>query len=176
MRLTRNQLNASIAVVLAIAVIALFFFIRTPLVPSTTSTNTNTQQNSGLIVQDELVGTGASAQAGDTVMIDYTGKLQDGTVFDTSIGKTPFSFIVGAGNVIPGMDQGIVGMKEGGKRLLIIPASLGYGSKANGPIPANSTLVFEVTLLKVTPASATPGAAAAPSSSTKYAPEGAAAN
>ena len=174
MRITKDQLNASIAVVLAIAVVAMFFFIRNPLVPSTSSTNTNTQQNNGLIVQDELAGTGTAAQAGDTVMIDYTGKLQDGTVFDTSIGKTPYSFIVGAGNVIPGMDQGIVGMKEGGKRLIIIPPQLGYGAKANGPIPANSTLVFEVSLLKVAPTAA-PGKAT-PSSSTKYAPEGAAAN
>ena len=174
MRLTRNQLNASIAVVLALAVVALFFFIRNPLVPSNSSTQANTQQNSGLIVQDELAGTGRAAAAGDTVMIDYTGKLRDGSVFDTSLGKTPYSFILGSGNVIPGMDQGLVGMKEGGKRLLIIPPALGYGTKANGPIPANSTLVFEVSLIKVTPAAAP--SASTRSSSTKYAPEGAAAN
>lgn len=157
MRLTKNQINASVAVVLAVAVIAVFFFIGNPLIPSTASQQpTSTPSNAGLVVQDETVGTGAAAQVGDTVEIDYTGKLQDGTVFDSSIGKTPLSFILGAGNVIPGMDQGIVGMKVGGKRLLIIPPDLGYGAQANGPIPANSTLIFEVTLDSVTPASATP--------------------
>lgn len=104
-------------------------------------------------MQDEVVGTGAAAQAGDMVSVNYTGKLSDGTVFDTSVGKAPFQFTLGAGQVIPGWDQGLVGMQVGGKRLLIIPPELGYGSVDYGPIPANSTLTFEVELLKITPAS-----------------------
>ena len=107
----------------------------------------------GLVVQDELVGTGAEARYGDTVSVNYTGRLEDGTVFDTSVGKAPFPpFVLGTGYVIPGWDQGLVGMKAGGKRLLIVPPELAYGAQANGPIPANSTLIFEVELVKVTPA------------------------
>lgn len=107
------------------------------------------QNPQGLVVQDQQVGTGATAQAGDTITVNYTGKLQNGTVFDTSVGKQPFVFTLGAGQVIPGWDQGLQGMKVGGKRLLIIPANLAYGSQQVGPIPANSTLIFEVDLLDV---------------------------
>jgi len=103
----------------------------------------------GLVVQDEVVGTGAEARTGDMVSVHYTGKLQNGTVFDTSVGKSPIEFTLGGGYVIPGWDQGLVGMKVGGKRLLIIPPSLGYGGQDYGPIPANSTLIFEVELVKV---------------------------
>ena len=106
----------------------------------------------GLVVQDEVIGTGAEAQAGDTITVHYTGKLEDGTVFETSVGKAPITLPLGLGYVIPGWDQGIVGMKEGGKRLLIIPPSLAYGAEGRGPIPANATLIFEVELVKVTAA------------------------
>ncbi len=104
-------------------------------------------------MQDEVVGTGAAAQTGDILTVNYTGKLANGTVFDTSVGKTPFQFTLG-GNVIPGWNQGLVGMKVGGKRILIVPPSLAYGSSDYGPIPGNSTLTFEVELLNV--ATATP--------------------
>ena len=86
---------------------------------------------------------------GDTVSVNYNGQLEDGTVFDTSVGRAPFSFTLGAGPVIAGWEQGIVGMQVGGKRLLVIPASLGYGAAGYGPIPGNATLVFEVELLSV---------------------------
>ncbi len=102
-----------------------------------------------LVAQDEAVGTGAEAALGSTITVNYTGKFQNGTVFDTSVGKQPFTFQLGAGQVIPGWDQGLQGMKVGGKRLLIIPSSLGYGSQDYGPIPGNSTLIFEVELLNV---------------------------
>lgn len=108
-----------------------------------------------LEVKDEVVGTGALAQAGDSVTVNYVGALTNGTVFDASAnhGTSGFTFTLGAGQVIAGWDQGIAGMKEGGKRMLVIPASLAYGSQSPAPsIPANSTLVFEVELLKVTPA------------------------
>ncbi|MCR4333656.1 MAG: FKBP-type peptidyl-prolyl cis-trans isomerase [Patescibacteria group bacterium] len=105
-----------------------------------------------LQVTDEIVGTGATAVAGDSVTVNYVGSLTNGTVFDASAnhGTSGFTFNLGAGQVIKGWDQGIVGMKEGGKRKLVIPASLAYGDQAvGGVIPANSTLVFEVELLKV---------------------------
>jgi len=102
-----------------------------------------------LIAQDEQVGTGAVARAGDTVSVHYTGRLQNGTVFDSSIGRDPIQFVLGTGQVIPGWDQGLQGMKVGGKRLLVIPPQLAYGAADYGPIPGNSTLIFEVQLVGV---------------------------
>lgn len=104
----------------------------------------------GLKIEDELVGTGAEAVSGKMVTVNYTGTLTDGTKFDSSYDHgTPFSFNLGAGEVIAGWDQGFNGMKVGGKRKLTIPPSLGYGAQAIGAIPPNSTLIFEVELLKV---------------------------
>ena len=111
-------------------------------------TNSRTTE-SGLIIADILNGEGDEASAGQTVTVNYTGTLEDGTQFDTSIGRAPFSFPLGAGRVIKGWDEGVAGMKVGGKRKLVIPPELGYGSRNMGPIPANSTLIFEVELLKV---------------------------
>ena len=113
-----------------------------------TSTDTTTPQ---LTAQDITVGTGDVAEAGETVTVNYVGQFTNGTVFDSSTqpGRSPFTFILGAGQVIKGWDQGIVGMKVGGKRTLIVPPELGYGSTDYGPIPANSTLVFQVELLSV---------------------------
>ena len=100
--------------------------------------------------RDEVVGTGATAEPGDTVTVNYVGALPDGTVFDASANHgQPFTFTLGAGQVIPGWDQGVAGMKEGGTRLLVIPPSLGYGSQSVGSIPPNSTLQFEVQLVSV---------------------------
>ncbi len=122
---------------------------------STETTTTMPNENiTKLQSTDETIGTGATAVAGDTVVVTYIGALTNGTVFDASAKhpntKNGFQFTLGAGQVIKGWDQGIVGMKEGGKRKLVIPASLAYGDQAIGNIiPANSTLVFEVELLKV---------------------------
>ena len=152
--MTPKQLQVCVAVAVALVVIALFFIYGNPLgfMSSTTISDgtTQTAPGNGLVVQDEQVGTGAVAAQGDTVSVDYTGKLQDGTVFDSSIGKTPIQFVLGAGTVIPGWEMGLQGMKVGGKRLLIIPPELAYGSNQVGPIPPNSTLVFEVTLVGTT--------------------------
>jgi FKBP-type peptidyl-prolyl cis-trans isomerase len=106
---------------------------------------------SGLRIQEEIVGTGAEAVAGKVVTVNYTGTLSDGKKFDSSIGREPFSFVLGAGQVIRGWDEGFAGMKVGGKRKLTIPPELGYGNQnvGNGLIPPNSTLIFEVELLDV---------------------------
>ncbi len=119
---------------------------------NTQTTSTTMPTETELKVTDEVVGTGAAAAAGDSVTVNYVGSLTNGTVFDASAnhGTTGFTFVLGVGQVIKGWDQGIVGMKEGGKRKLVIPASMAYGDQAIGNvIPANSTLVFEVELLKV---------------------------
>ena len=101
-------------------------------------------------IEDTQSGTGAAAKDGDQITVDYTGKLQDGTVFDSSVGKTPFQFTLGAGQVIPGWDQGLLGMKVGGKRTLTIPPSLAYGDQgAGGVIPPNATLIFDVELISI---------------------------
>jgi len=106
---------------------------------------------SGLKYTDQQVGTGEEAKAGKTVYVHYTGWLENGTKFDSSHDrKQPFSFALGAGQVIKGWDEGVQGMKIGGKRRLTIPASIGYGSRgAGGVIPPNATLIFEVELLGV---------------------------
>ena len=103
-----------------------------------------------LKIEDIIVGTGAEAKAGDTITVNYKGTLTDGKQFDSSYGKTPFKFKLGAGEVIQGWDQGFAGMKVGGKRKLTIPPDLGYGARGAGAaIPPNSTLVFDVELLDV---------------------------
>ena len=101
-------------------------------------------------IEDLVVGTGATAATGDTVTVNYVGTFTNGQKFDSSYdaGK-PFSFSIGAGQVIKGWDQGVPGMKVGGKRRLTVPPSLGYGSQARGAIPANSTLIFEIELLSI---------------------------
>ena len=105
---------------------------------------------SGLQYRDDVVGTGAEAKAGHHVVVHYTGTLTDGKKFDSSRDRDqPFHFALGAGSVIRGWDEGVAGMKVGGRRTLVIPAELGYGSRGVGPIPANSTLVFDVELIDV---------------------------
>lgn len=105
--------------------------------------------SSGLQYVDLVTGDGREAQVGETAIVHYTGWLEDGTKFDSSVDRgDPFSFRLGAGRVIKGWDEGVVGMKIGTKRKLIIPSDLGYGSRGAGRIiPPNATLIFEVELL-----------------------------
>ena len=119
--------------------------------PGTAGEATWTKTASGLEIQELKIGDGEAAEAGKKVKVHYTGWLLDGTKFDSSVDRgKPFSFRVGAGEVIQGWDEGVAGMKEGGKRKLRIPADLGYGSRgAGGVIPGNATLIFDVELLKV---------------------------
>lgn len=114
-------------------------------------TNQANQQVPGFKKEDIVLGSGEEARAGDSVTVNYVGTLPSGIKFDASAdhGTTGFTFTLGAGQVIKGWDLGVAGMKVGGKRKLTIPAELGYGSMAIGSIPANSTLIFEVELLKV---------------------------
>jgi FKBP-type peptidyl-prolyl cis-trans isomerase FkpA len=116
-----------------------------------------TSPNTAAYTQTDLrVGTGDEAAVGRTVTVHYTGWLYDssqptqrGMQFDTSSGRDPFEFIVGAGQVISGWDQGVPGMRVGGLRRLVLPPSLAYGDTRNGPIPPSATLLFEIELLAV---------------------------
>ena len=170
-----NPTQTGIAVGLALAVIGSFFifpwFSPFGSMPSgdpagipagtiagaaTTTSPTTTmpiEDNGQLQITDLTVGTGVAAAAGDTVTVNYVGTFVDGTVFDSSASHpetaSGFPFTLGQGSVIAGWDQGVAGMQEGGKRRLVVPPALGYGPNDYGPIPGNSTLVFEVELLKV---------------------------
>ena len=114
----------------------------------------------GLVIKDDVVGTGATAAFGDAVTVNYTGKLDDGTVFDSSLnpGRTPFGFTIGSTipgkSVIQGWNEGVQGMKVGGTRELTVPPALGYGADGAGSvIPPNATLHFTITLLAVSSSS-----------------------
>lgn len=118
--------------------------------PAETPTAQPAPTAKGLQMIDLVVGKGPAAKTGDLVTVHYTGWLTDKTKFDSSKDRNePFTFRLGGGEVIKGWDQGVVGMQVGGKRKLIIPPSLGYGSTGIGPIPPNATLIFEVELLKI---------------------------
>ncbi|MCZ2115696.1 MAG: FKBP-type peptidyl-prolyl cis-trans isomerase [Anaerolineae bacterium] len=104
---------------------------------------------SGLKYYDIIVGDGDEAKTGDTVSVNYTGWLTDNVKFDSSIGRAPLSFTIGMGQVIPGWEEGVAGMRVGGKRQLVIPADLAYGDTGSGMIPPGATLIFEVELLDI---------------------------
>jgi len=141
------------AIFLPLIILAIFLLFRlsgkTDKV-TTMPTATPTTAPLSFSVTDVTVGEGLPVKAGDKIAVHYKGTLLDGTVFDSSYDRgTPFSFTLGAGEVIEGWDKGFDGMKVGGKRKLVIPSVMGYGAQAVGTIPANSTLVFEVELLEV---------------------------
>lgn len=113
--------------------------------------NERTTMENGLIIETLIEGEEPTAEQYSIVTVNYTGSLENGTVFDSSLdpGREPFRFTLGTGQVIAGWDQGVLGMKTGEKRKLTIPPELGYGNQDMGVIPPNSTLIFEIDLLEV---------------------------
>jgi peptidylprolyl isomerase len=110
------------------------------------------QLTSGLLYQDDSVGTGDSVTVGSTVAVHYTGWLPDGTQFDSSRDSgQPYVFQVGRGEVIEAWDEGMLGMQVGGRRKLVVPPALGYGESGYGPIPSNAILVFAIELMEIRP-------------------------
>ncbi len=135
-----------IIIILIIASVIFYFFF---------NKNKKAEENiipmdSGLKIETLKQGTGEGAKNGDEITVHYTGTLENGTKFDSSLDRNqPFSFVLGIGRVIQGWEQGILGMKVGEKRKLTIPPDLGYGAEGIGPIPPNATLIFEVELLEI---------------------------
>jgi len=120
------------------------------LVACSATDESNPTAPSDLVIEDVVIGGGAVAASGDTVTVHYIGTLLNGSQFDSSYSRNqPFTFRIGANQVIQGWERGVPGMRVGGKRRLTIPPSLGYGNQANGPIPANSTLKFEIDLISI---------------------------
>ncbi|HEY4509296.1 MAG TPA: FKBP-type peptidyl-prolyl cis-trans isomerase [Candidatus Paceibacterota bacterium] len=141
-----------VAVIIAVFVVGFVFIFGQGLMSifNNKKLGTSMTQAPKVLIQDEVFGTGEMAAVGDRVIVNYVGHFVDGRVFDSSLARNePFQFVLGVGQVIKGWDEGIVGMRVGGKRLLQIPSSLGYGVNDYGPIPGGSTLIFEVELLKV---------------------------
>jgi FKBP-type peptidyl-prolyl cis-trans isomerase len=158
--MSKKTLYTGIASTVALLVVGVFFILGVPFSASTIDNQVAGAQPAAVAqpaagqvaAQDTAAGAGEAAKVGDTVSVNYTGKLADGTVFDSSEGKEPITFTLGSGEIIPGFEQGIIGMQVGGKRVLTIPPSLAYGPDDYGPIPGNSTLTFEVELVSIAPA------------------------
>jgi FKBP-type peptidyl-prolyl cis-trans isomerase len=158
-RRNRNRLIYSLIAVAIIAGLAFLIYYEQVNKPSAadqiasgfTLSDAAVTTDSGLVYEDLVAGEGPAAQAGDTVNVSYTGYLSDGSVFDSNVDSgQPFEFQLGAGYVIPGWDEGLVGMQAGGSRLLVIPPSLAYGATgSSGVIPANATLTFSVVLNEI---------------------------
>lgn len=150
-KLTRNQ---GVAVFSSLALLTYLFFSG-PLMslfagPNNNNQNTTLMPETGFASRDIVIGQGQIAARGDRLTVHYVGTLPGGRVFDSSLDRnSPITFILGIGQVIRGWDDGVVGMREGGKRVLTIAPDYGYGAQSVGTIPSNSTLIFEVELLKV---------------------------
>lgn len=155
MQVTGTGVAVALAVVIALGFLffgsAVFFPFSPPVEEEAGQFGAQVPTNEAIpMVTDTVMGTGAEAVPGKTVVVNYVGRLENGQVFDASESHgQPFSFVLGSGQVIPGWEEGIQGMKVGGKRTLVVPPEKAYGAQAVGPIPANSTLIFDVELLEV---------------------------
>lgn len=140
-----------IAAAIIIVVIITFIQIMSTKSQNQQAQSNNTSSTEKLVIKDIKIGTGKAVVKGDTVVINYVGKLTNGKVFDSSYSRgTPFVTQIGVGQVIKGWDEGIPGMKPGGERELIIPGNLAYGSTGiPGTIPPNATLIFDVALVSI---------------------------
>lgn len=142
--------------IIILVIAGLFFFLQndssennSTQIQETTMSKTSTDSGK-LQIEEIKVGTGAAVTSGDTVVMHYSGTLENGEKFDSSYDRgQPFETRIGVGQVIEGWDMGVPGMKIGGKRKLVIPSALGYGERGVGPIPPNATLIFEVELLDI---------------------------
>jgi FKBP-type peptidyl-prolyl cis-trans isomerase len=155
-RIRNRRIALTVILVAVLALVAYGIFSSlTPAEPQETALPTSSAEvittESGLQYQEILIGTGDEAAPGNRVKVHYTGRLVDGTQFDSSIDRgQPFEFTLGGGGVIQGWEEGIAGMREGGQRILTIPPDLGYGADGRPPvIPGNATLIFEVELVEV---------------------------
>jgi FKBP-type peptidyl-prolyl cis-trans isomerase FkpA len=138
----RRQITMAVIGVLAVIAIIAVVYVTLSRKPSEAADQLQTE--------DLVVGTGPEAKVGDRISVHYTGWLTDNTKFDSSLDSNqPYEFVLGQGDVIKGWDTGLVGMKVGGKRKLTIPPEMAYGEQGSGPIPPNSTLIFEVELLSI---------------------------
>lgn len=145
----KTMLIAAVAIG-ALLVVGLIYFLTRGRDGGSNAVGTEVTTASGLKYADIVVGTGESPKPGQTIVVHYTGTLQDGTKFDSSVDrKQPANFVIGRGAVIKGWDEGLMTMKVGGKRRLTVPPKLGYGQQSQSKIPANSTLIFDVELLGI---------------------------
>lgn len=151
-RAARQRQQTYIAIGAAVAVIAIVAAILLLTRPGGGASGDYEQTASGLQYRIIEEGTRPRPQPGDTVRVHYTGRLEDGTVFDSSEGREPIEFPLGVGYVIPGWDEGIALLPEGSKAELVIPPDLGYGPQGSQSIPPNATLIFDVELVEVIPA------------------------
>ena len=141
-----------IAVTVSVFVVG-FFFVFGQVVTSFFNNNKsqiNSPKSPQVLISNEVIGGGDTAVSGDRVVVNYVGRFVNGKVFDSSLSRNePFQFVLGVGQVIKGWDEGITGMRVGGKRTLTVPSELGYGANDYGSIPGGSILIFDVELLKV---------------------------
>jgi peptidylprolyl isomerase len=149
----KNNMNMVVSVIVVLALIGVLIFISINK-KEDNMLNSNNNSSGNVTSANDVAKTGLPAQAGDTVSMNYTGRLENGVVFDSNVDPKfnhvePFVFILGAGQVIPGWDEGIVGMKVGDKKTLVVPPEKAYGPNDYGPIPGNSTLTFDVELVSI---------------------------
>lgn len=159
-----SKRKENIAVTIALLVLAFFFIVAgvvfnifNGLLPGSAdsdvvgsvfeATENSMETSGGVLITNVEEGEGVAAKNGMALIVHYTGTFEDGTVFDSSRGGDPFQFVLGSGQVIPGWEEGLLGMKVGGIRTLTIPPELGYGEQGLGPIPGGATLIFDVELL-----------------------------